>query len=157
MCDDLPKHRIRCATRWRSPNRSSQREELRLWEEDERLTKPQVALDRGCVTRCLLQRGSCLLAAYIVTFSSPEAGSAQENDPAVEAARVAFDRAMVAFEHEVYTDAEDGFRRAHELMPLTRTRRPLILQNIAVSIERQGGRDADALDAWLAYRKRSQG
>ena len=77
---------------------------------------------------------------------------AQESDSATREARAFFDRAMAAYDAELYTEAEDSFRRAYELMPATRPRRALILQNLALSIERQGGRDVDALRAWREFR-----
>lgn len=68
----------------------------------------------------------------------------QEPDDLVEA-RDAFDRGMIAYERELYTQAENAFRAAYDAMPADHPRRALILVNLALAVEHQGGRERDAL------------
>lgn len=67
-------------------------------------------------------------------------------------ARELFERGRRAYERQVYTEAEDAFLAAYEAMSPDNPRRPLILLNVAQAIERQGGRDDDALVAWQRFR-----
>lgn len=62
-----------------------------------------------------------------------------------------FERGRAAYERELFTQAEDAFQAAYEAMPADHPGRPLILLNVAQAIDRQGGRDEDALEVWRRF------
>lgn len=91
------------------------------------------------------------IVAVVLCSLLPASARAQETTGEV-AARALFERARAAYAREVYTEAEDLFLAAYEAMDPSDERRVLILLNVAQSIERQGGRDEDALNAWQRFR-----
>lgn len=97
-----------------------------------------------------------LLGVLLVPARSVAQDSADANEPRREIppeARAAFAQAESAYERELFTEAEDSFRRAYELVPVTNPRRALLLLNIAVVVERQTGRDGEALELWERFRR----
>lgn len=104
-------------------------------------------------------RVSCLcllLGVLLVPARSVAQDSADASEPRREIppqARAAFAQAESAYERELFTEAEDSFRRAYELVPVTNPRRALLLLNIAVVVERQTGRDGEALELWERFRR----
>lgn len=89
-----------------------------------------------------------LLCVASIAPSPARAQDAEEQD-----ARALFERGRTAYQRELYTEAEDAFVAAYEAMSADDPRRPLILLNVAQAIERQGGRDDDALTAWQRFRR----
>ena len=92
------------------------------------------------------------LLIVALAVSMPHLARAQEPAAGLESARAAFDQGTAAYERELFTEAEDWFGRAYDEMPVDHPRRGLILMNIALAIERQGGRERDALAAWRLFR-----
>jgi tetratricopeptide (TPR) repeat protein len=83
-----------------------------------------------------------------------QAQAQAEDDGA--AARALFEQGRTAYERELFTEAEDDFLAAYEAMAPDDPRRPLILLNVAQAIERQGGRDEDALEAWRRFEREAR-
>ena len=99
-----------------------------------------------------------LLSIAVVTV--PVQAQDVEGDPPTEAeteARALFERGRAAYERELYTEAEDAFTAAYETMPSDNPRRTLILLNVAQAIDRQGGRDEDALEMWRRFEAEARG
>jgi hypothetical protein len=84
------------------------------------------------------------------------APAAAQDGGAVAAAEAAFQRGEQSFAQGAFAQAEREFRSAHELMS-GHPNRPLILVNIARSIEEQGGRDAEALSLYERMLEETQG
>lgn len=101
-------------------------------------------------------RFSCLCLSLGVLLA-PARSFGQDNPETPPEARAAFEQAQSAYERELFTEAEDAFRRAYELFPATDPRRALLLLNIAVVIERQTGRDGEALEVWERFRREAAG
>jgi tetratricopeptide (TPR) repeat protein len=106
---------------------------------------------------------SIVLLALVAALASwggvAARAQAQENGARasdVEARRL-FQHGREAYERELFTEAEDAFLAAYEAMSEQDERRSLILLNVAQAIERQGGRDADALEAWKRFEREARG
>lgn len=93
-----------------------------------------------------------LCGATVCTSVPVRAQEAAEPAAGELHARELFERGRLAYERQLFTEAEDAFLAAYEAMSPENPRRPLILLNVAQAIERQGGRDDDALAAWQRFR-----
>ena len=100
---------------------------------------------------------SLFVFSLSVAFASG-AGAQGRAEPSADAeARKLFEQGRAAYQEELFTEAEDAFRAAYEAMPEEDPRRSLILANVAQAIERQGGRDEDALEAWRNFEREARG
>jgi hypothetical protein len=107
---------------------------------------------------------ACAALAVLWLSASPRAHGQSTGEAPVGAeaaaeadARAHFDAGREAYERELYTEAEDAFLAAYDAMAADDPRRPLILLNVAQAIERQGGRDEDALAMWRRFEQEAQG
>ncbi|HEY8431813.1 MAG TPA: hypothetical protein VIL20_25715 [Sandaracinaceae bacterium] len=92
-----------------------------------------------------------IVTGIVITLLGSTSALAQEADGEARAREI-FERGRDAYNRELFTEAEDAFLAAYEAMPPDNPRRLLILLNVAQAIERQGGRDRDALAAWERFR-----
>jgi hypothetical protein len=96
-----------------------------------------------------------LLLALCVPASAVRAQGTEARSRDGEARRL-FLQGRQAYEQELFTEAEDAFVAAYQAMPENDERRTLILLNVAQAIERQGGRDVDALEAWKRFEREAR-